>query len=389
MSHHAAHTRLAPARGSLTALLLLAALTLLALLGSAAAPAGSPLAPPSAGAATPTKPVGYYMFRTRDTGTPATSEQNKRCNNHFGLAALTTISRLNARLFAYEANPSTGLITNQTKSLLGPGFICAVPQAIGADPIKAYAYSSLPGPGLVEAAGGCDLSNVAAPGNPLILACRLGVRAKASAGVQGGLITSNSLVNLLDRSETAPTGSVWTAQIVGPAVNPGGDPGPVPPGTQPETPGLDFFTVRTRNEEVLTDAARCDDVHVPNPTSVRRADLVAAQPDPVTGKVPEPGSSPSVGTVTICFQHKVTGGIRAAIVADLDSGERPITVLARGDCKETSTVAGTGLRAQGCALQLYRGDARAGLVTSNGLIQTGAPAKAADSGTWTFALFGV
>lgn len=384
MSRHTFASRPAASARRLTALIILAAIAALALLS--AAPTG-PLAPASATATT--KPVGYYMFRTRDTGTAATNEQNSRCNNYFGLSSLFAISRLNAQLFAYEADPATGRITNQTKSLLGPGFICAVPTGGGADPLAAYAYSSLPGPGLVEATGGCGLTSIVVENLPAVLNCRLNVRAKPAVGVEGGLITSNSLVNILNRSDTAPTGSVWTAQIVGNAVNPGGAPGPVPPGTQPETPGLDFFTVRTRANIIRSNAPECESVGVSSPSIVRQTALVAVQPDPVSGKVPEPGSRPTVGSLTICFQSPINGGMRAAMVAKLNTGTRPITVSARGTCRDSTTVAAASLRAQGCAFQVYRGDVQAGLITSNGLIHAGEPARSADSGAWTFALFGV
>lgn len=379
MSHSLVH------RGRRAGLLLLVALG--ALLGWLAM-LSSTANVSSAAAATP--PVSYYTFRTRDTGAAATSEQNSRCNNYFGVRALTTLTRLNALLFAYNADPASGRLTDQTANLLGPGFICAVPNLLSSDLVDAYAYSSLPGPGLVEATGPCDLQPVAVNGSPLILSCALGVKPIPAKNVQGGLITSNSLVNVLDRSGNAPTGSVWTAQIVGDVANSGGGTGTVPPTIKPETPGLDFYTVRTRDEQTPNPATfDCTVTGLAGPAiAVRTANLAVAQPDAATGKVPA-ASGPSVGKLTVCYVRAITGGYRAFAMAELKNGTKAFKVTARGDCRTLSTAAGADLRGQACALSVRKADVTAGLITSNGLIAKDQPASSADHAVWTFALFGV
>lgn len=344
----------------------------------------------STASAATAQPVSYYTFRTRDTGAPATNEQNSRCNNYFGVRALTTLTRLNALLFAYNADPASGRLTDQTANLLGPGFICAVPNLLSSDLVDAYAYSSLPGPGLVEATGPCDLQPVAVNGNPLILSCALGVKPIAAKNVLGGLITSNSLVNVLDRSGNAPTGSVWTAQIVGDVQNSGGGTGTVPPNIKPETPGLDFYTVRTRDEQTSSPAGfDCTVTGLAGPAiAVRTANLAVAQPDATSGRVPD-ASGPSVGKLTICYVRAISGGYRAFGLAELKAAGRTIKVTARGDCRTLGTAAGPDLRGQACALSVRKGEVTAGLVTSNGLITKDQPASSADHAVWTFALFGV
>lgn len=334
-------------------------------------------------------PVSYYTFRTRDTGSSPTNEQNTRCNNYFGARALTTIKRLNALLFAFNADPASGLLTDQTANLLGPGFICAVPK-LSTDEVDAYAYSSLPGPGLVEATGPCGLEPVAVNGSPLILNCALGVKPIPAKNVLGGLITSNSLVNLLDTSGSLPTGSVWTAQIVGDVANTGGGGGTVPPTLKPETPGLDFYSLRTRDEQTPNPATfDCTVTGMAGkPLAVRTANVWVAQPDAASGKVPDVPTA-TVGKLTVCYAYAVSGGYRAFAAAELKAGGKSIKVTARGDCRTTSTAAGTDLRGQACALSVRKGDVPAGLMTSNGLIRTGEPASAADHGTWSLALFGV
>lgn len=349
---------------------------------AAADPVGSPPA------LTPEQAGTYYAFRTRDTGANATNEQNTRCNKHFGLRSLTTITRLNALLFSYEANAGTGRLENQTANLLGPGFICAVPGAAQGD-VDAYAYSALPGTGLVEANGPCSISQVVVSGLPFILNCALAVRKDAAKGVVGGMITSNSLVNVLNRSASAPTGSVWTAHVIGSATNPGGEPGPVPPGLGAETPGLDFFVTRTRDEAQLeTSPTECKRAGMTGtPLAVRQTNLAVAQPDLESGHVPDvPGAT--VAKMTVCYAFVGNRGYKAFAIADLKTNLGTFPVKANGLCRTVPTAAGSAFRGQACSLTVNSGPAKGGLITSNGLIEAGKPASAATSAVWTFALFG-
>ncbi|MBJ7471292.1 MAG: hypothetical protein JHD16_08310 [Solirubrobacteraceae bacterium] len=328
----------------------------------------------------------YYVFRTRDTGAPATNLQNTRCNRHFGWRALGTITRLNALLFSYESNAGTGRIENQTKSLLGPGFLCAVPNLGKQDQLDAYAYSTLPGPGTVEASGGCNAAPVVVDGVPFLLNCQMQVRPNA-AGVTGGLITSNSLVNTLNRSDTAPTGSVWTAHVTGTAPGPEAGTGITPPGIGQETPGLDFFTFRTRDEVVSAKSPECAKAGVTNEVAVRSANLAVAEPDAVSGQVPEALGSP-VGKLTVCYLYTSNEGYGVATIATLKTSRGTFDIKARGECKSKPTPASSMLLVQACSLPVGTGSTKGGLVTSNGLIEKGKPASAANSAVWTYALFG-
>ena len=328
----------------------------------------------------------YYVFRTRDTGSAATNSQNTKCNNHFGLRALTTITRLNALLFSYTANAGTGRIENQTKGLLGPGFLCAVPNVAANDTLDAYAYSTLPGPGTVEASGGCNLAPVVISNLPLLLNCQMQVKPNP-AGVTGGLITSNSLVNTLNRSDTAPTGSVWTAHVLGNAPGPAPGTGTTPPNIGPETPGLDFFTFRTRDEVVSTKSPDCAKAGVSNEIAVRSANLATAEPDPVSGQVPETLGAVA-GKLTVCYLYKSNEGYGVATIATLKTATGTFDIKTRGECKGKSTPASSLLQVQACNLPVGAGSSKGGLVTSNGLIEKGKPASAANSAVWTYALFG-
>ncbi|MDO9354730.1 MAG: hypothetical protein Q7T55_13615 [Solirubrobacteraceae bacterium] len=351
---------------------------------SAAAPVAqqAALAPADAGA--------YYVFRTRDTGEKPTKDQNSRCDKFFGLRGLTTVTRLNALLFAYESNAATGRIENQTKSLLGPGFICGVPNvSLSGITVDAYAYSSLPGPGLVEGDGNCAIAPVMVNNLPIVLNCALQIKKDATKGIAGGLITSNSLVNTINRSDSAPTGSVWTANVIGSATNTGGGSGTIPPDIKPETPGLDFFVTRTRDEVVTTgESEECRRAGLAaTPLAIRTTNLAVAQPDPNSGRVPDAAGA-AVAKMTVCYAYSNKIGYRAFAIADLKTALGPFSVRASGDCKNLPTAAGTAYRAQACALTVKSGAAKGGLITSNGLIESGKPASAASSSIWTFALFG-
>lgn len=377
----------APHRHRVLVLLAMAIALTLAVAGAIAPGPARAAAPPAALA--PADAGTYYVFRTRDTGKKATADQDRRCNKVFGVRALTTITRLNALLFSFNANPGTGRLENQTANLLGPGFLCGVPSnGRKGNDVDAYAYSSLPGPGLVEGTGSCGIAPVAVANFPIVLNCALQVKKDAGRGITGGLITSNSLVNTLNRSASAPTGSVWTAQVIGSTSNSGGSPGAIPPGIKPETPGLDFFVARTRDEVQLEDSTECRRAGLAaKPLAVRQANLAVAQPDLDSGHVPDvPGAT--VARMTVCYAFVSNVGYKAFAIADLKTTAGTFPVRADGDCRNVSTAAGAAFRAQACALTVKSGPAKGGLITSNGLVESGKPASAANSGIWTFALFG-
>ncbi|MGH2959082.1 MAG: hypothetical protein ACRDKE_05715, partial [Solirubrobacterales bacterium] len=157
-------------------------------------------------------PGTYYMFRTRDTTQPATTEQNAKCKSYFGSTRYgTIITRLNAALYSPKTDPATGRVTDQTAAPLGPGFICSAPGANLDGILEAYAYTALPGMGTVYANGPCSPEPVLPAVGAIVASCRLKPRPDAAVGVTGGLITSNSIVNQTpETTPDTPTGSVWT-----------------------------------------------------------------------------------------------------------------------------------------------------------------------------------
>jgi len=331
--------------------------------------------------------TSFYVFRTRDTGAPPTAEQDGRCDAHFGPRRTTTVTRLNARLFGFRSDAASGRIVDQTASLLGPGFICAAPQPSAIDPLEAYAYTELAGPGIVELTGPCQLPPVVARPGAAVLNCHLQARANAATGLRGGLVTSNSLVNLVESGAGAPTGSVWTAQLLGdlPALA-GATAQPVPTGVEPETPGLDFFVARTIGAMAASGSSQCAVADA----GVRAAGLTAAQPDLVTGRVPD-ASGPRAGALTVCYSAMGPERYRATAVATLRAAAGDFTVTAAGECRDEATAAARHLRAQSCALSIDNSEStgvQGGLITSNGLVPADIPAGEATPSLWTFSLFG-
>ncbi len=323
-------------------------------------------------------------------GAAPTNEQNTRCNTYFGARALTTIKRLNALLVAFNADPASGRLTDQTANLLGPGFICAAPK-LSTSEVDAYAYSSLPGPGLVEATGPCGLEPVAVNGSPLILNCALGVKPIPSKNVLGGLITSNSLVNLLepvgersdrlglDRADRRRRGQR------------GGGGGTVPARHQAQRrPAWTSTPAHPRDEQTPNpDSFDCTITGLAGPAiAVRTAGLWVAQPDATTGRIPDTPTA-SIGKLTVCYVRAISGGYRAFALAELKAGGKSIKVTARGDCRTTTrAAAGADLRGQTCALSAQgRRDRRAH--DEQWADPERAPASAADHGVWSLALFGV
>ncbi|MDQ8044152.1 MAG: hypothetical protein AAGC46_06135 [Solirubrobacteraceae bacterium] len=369
---------------------LVAALVLAVLLAIAAALAPGAHLATSGAAASTAEPATYYVVRTRELAgadakaSQAVTQGTGRCNAHFGVKQFLTLTRLDAMFFQFTSNASTGRIEDQTTKALGPGYLCGVPGTKGND-IDAYAYGKL-AVGTVDASGGCRISPQVLANVPVITSCLLTAKPQPAQGIDGALITSNSIVNLLDKNGAAPTGSVWTAQVFGHTKNPVDTGAVKPAGIQPETPGLDFFVVRTRNETTPSTSPDCARAGVSGtPLAIRTADLAAAQPD-ATGKVPEP-SGPSAGKLTVCYAYVSNKGYRAFAIADLHTASKTFSVRSVGDCKVSTTAAGADVRGLTCALDVKSG-AKGGLVTSNGLIDAGKPASAANSSVWTFALFG-
>jgi hypothetical protein len=346
-------------------------------------------------------PGSYYMFRSFDTAAPFTPEQQQLCDDHYGPVRSTTASELNAALFAFTGDESTGRVEDQKASYLGPAIACAAP-IVGPDLTQ-------PDPDLLEIFGViwpppatlAGLSTFDAPCSPapavaqpgvLLVNCRGPFGPDPSGRVLGGVATSNSISNPR-RVPGAPTGSIWTTYVVtkrGAHLPPptGGE----PPSTPTPSPGLDFYVFRASKGDVAGGSPTCPSSPTATVVGARRSNLYATAPRLSDGRVPDRRGGRS-GALTVCFTSAASG--RRSAVARIELSERGqhLRLDLSGDCADLATPAGDSLRQQGCNLrvmpspdQLASG-IRGGLLTSNGLVKAEDPLVAADSHVWTLALF--
>jgi hypothetical protein len=347
-------------------------------------------------------PGSYYMFRSFDTGAPFTPEQQQLCDDHYGPVRRTTASDLNAGLFAFTGDPSTGYVDNQKASYLGPAIACTAP-IVGPDLTQ-------PDPDLLEIFGViwrppatlAGLSTFDAPCSPapavaqpgvLLVNCRGPFGPDPSGRVLGGVATSNSISNPHNAVPGAPTGSIWTTYVVtkrGARLPPptGGE----PPSTPTPSPGLDFYVFRASKGDVAGGSPTCPSSPTATVVGARRSNLYATAPRLSDGRVPDERGRRS-GALTVCFTSAASG--RRSAVARIELSERGqhLRLDLSGDCADLATPAGASLRQQACNLrvmpspdQLSSG-IKGGLLTSNGLVKAKAPLVAADSHVWTLALF--
>jgi hypothetical protein len=345
--------------------------------------AGILMLPAVASAAGIDGPGSFYVFRTRDTAAPPSPAQNAACDNYFGpLRAETVATRLNAALFAFSTDPATGRVTDQTASALGPGFICAAPQAATAGELDAYAYTALPTTGTLSADGPCSLEPIVAQVGSVIVNCHIDIGPNPATGVVGGLITSNSVINETGASG-APTGSIWTAYGIGPQDARAAAPQPVGK-VVGDGAGIDFYV------------ARATPIPGPLPSGCPDTDLAgvpdelsSVAPDQTTSRIPSSTSiGPRIGALTVCYVSAVPGGFLASATATVTAEGGSFQIDAAGECDNNETSVGND---QNCALTITSSSSKtvkAGLLTSNGLADASRPTESNAAALWTFALFG-
>jgi hypothetical protein len=336
------------------------------------------LAPGPAVAAGVDGPGRFYVFRTRDTTQAPTAAQNQACQDYFGpVRAESVVTKLNAALFTFNVDHSTGRVTDQTAAPLGPGFICGAPGVDTGGELDAFAYTALPTTGVVDAHGPCALEPVMAQAGSAIVNCHLQPDPDKSTGVTGGLITSNSVVNE-SGSAGAPTGSIWTAYIVGAPPARAGHPLPVGP-VSGEAAGIDFYVARALGDG--------------KPSGCPAGGQGGS--DTLTSVAPSSGSSliasglgQRIGHLQVCYTSAIPGGFVADATATVTGAGGPFQIRATGQCDNNATTAGND---QSCALSVTGSTAsqvKGGLLTSNGLADPSEPSKRHSAAIWTMALFG-
>lgn len=327
-------------------------------------------------------PGRYYVFRTLPhRPRQPTSEQLRRCYAHFGLVGglLTSFVQTNAVSFAFSSDPGSGLVSGETATYLGPGFICARP-ALNADYTEAYAYASIPGAGDIDAQGSCLISPQLQGGSTpaAFVGCRMALQPKTGVNVAGGLAVSNTV-----------SGSIFTAYVV--PAQPGTElPAAAPPpripddeiGALPNDP--DFWVLRSFDETLPAGSGDCAAGETP-----RLLALSPVEADPQTSRLNPWQPLRRVASAQLCLGAASGTRRSAAATLDLLRQGAPLRVEASGDCDYVDTPAGAQFLQQACVLRFVRASDPAvtgGLLTISGLVQAQAPLVPANSQVWTLSL---
>jgi hypothetical protein len=305
-------------------------------------------------------------------------------------------SNLNAGLFAFTGNPITGQVEDQKASYLGAAMACTAPAAAAPGQLELFG-SSWPLGSVVAGISTMDILCSPSPalGQPgaLLVDCGGPFGADPSGRVTGGIASSNTIDNPNNAVPGAPTGSIWTTYVFSP---PGVSPPPPVGGHPPPTPapsaGLDFYVFRTSADNVSSTSSNCAGASAGAVVGARSSVLHPVSPNLADGRLPQ-NLGPAVGTLTVCFTS--SGGISRTATAHIDvsAGGTTTQIDACGTCRESSTPASAGVRAQACDLPIDNartsqpGGISGGLVTSLGLVRADNPLVALNSHIWTLALF--
>lgn len=326
-------------------------------------------------------PGQSYVFRTVDSGNKPTAEQNDRCNTQYGVPAqYLLLERLDARMYTFDSDPASGVLTDETARNVGPIYVCDGLSLDGTQILDQWGTLDGPGLGRLDMRGPCGFELY--PGSPgrAAVDCVLDIAPNAS-GITGGVATSNSIANPL-RLPGGRTGSVWTLYALGDGTAPV-DPNP-PAGSPQPTGSIGYNVTREVNSSSLGSTPNCAG-------GERTTQLHSTSVDPATGAASTSPSEAVAATARMCYSSVANPEFGAALTVtynNLPGG--PLTVEGRGQCRQTSLPGIADLH-QSCGLTLPPNPARGlagGQVTVNGLVPAGDPAGSANSAIWTTSLLG-
>ena len=171
------------------------------------------LAPVQVPASEPVQ-VHEVLFRSMATGRAADDVQRARCAEHIeGRTYATRGSDLDYRVYGMGIAEGSGLVVEHQREDLGPGFMCTmVPDTIGPDGARAYAYFEMPSFGEIEVEGPCR-PNATVNSGETFWHCRLDVLPDPAAGIVGGSIATNSVLVIGPQQTQFKTGSLWIGYI--------------------------------------------------------------------------------------------------------------------------------------------------------------------------------
>lgn len=348
--------------------------------GTAGAAPG-PVAPSTVLGSIDDGPGQFHVFRTVDSGNRPSAEDTARCNAQYGVpASYALVERLDARMYTFQSDPASGLLTAETARDVGPIYVCDGLGLNGTQILDQWGTLDAPGLGRLDMRGPCGFELY--PGSPGrgAVDCVLRIAPNAS-GIAGGVATSNSVANPL-RLPGGRTGSVWTLYALGEGTAPVNQ---APPAGLPQPTGpIAYNVTREVNSRSQGSSPACAG-------GERTTELHATGVDPATGAASTSPSEIVAATARVCYSPVANPEFGAALSVTYNNVPGgPLTVEGRGQCRQTS-LPGTADLQQSCGLTLPPNPARGltgGQVTVNGLVPAGDPAGSANSAIWTTSLLG-
>ncbi|MCZ4517123.1 hypothetical protein O4220_01250 [Rhodococcus ruber] len=325
-------------------------------------------------------PGSFSVYRTVDSGQRPTEADNSACNDYFGSPrSLTVVERLDARMYTFTNDPSTGFLLDPTAQNVGPIYVCDGPTVDGQAFLDQWGVLTAPGLGRLSMNGPCGLEfMIGSPGRGAV-DCVLRVQPNDS-GVTDGVATSNSVANPL-RLPDGRTGSLWTLYTLGEGTAPVAEP---VPGTPQPTGSVKYSVGREVNSMSTGSTPAC-------PGGVRTTEIHSVSVDPATGAASTEPSEDVAANASICYQNPSSPDFGASLSITSFGVTPALTATSTGQCRRTDLAVGADTVQQSCGFtlppQLGRGLA-GGQVTLNGLVPTNDPAGSANSAVWTTSFLG-
>lgn len=325
-------------------------------------------------------PGSFSVYRTVDSGQRPTDADNAACNDYFGSPrSLTVVERLDARMYTFTNDPSTGFLQNPTAQNVGPIYVCDGPIVDGQAFLDQWGALTAPGLGELSMYGPCGLEfMIGSPGRAAV-DCVLRVNPNDS-GVTDGVATSNSIANPL-RLPDGRTGSLWTLYTLGDGTAP--VPEPVA-GTPQPTGSVKYSVGREVNSFSTGSTPSC-------PGGVRTTEIHAVSVDAATGAASTEPSADVAATASICYQNPSSPDFGASLSITSYGVTPALTATSTGQCRRTDLPIGPGTVQQSCGFTLPPQPAlglTGGQVTLNGLVPTNDAAGSANSAIWTTSFLG-
>lgn len=325
-------------------------------------------------------PGNFSVYRTVDSGQRPTGEDNAACNDYFGSPrSLTVVERLDARMYTFTNDPSTGFLQNPTAQNVGPIYVCDGPTVDGQAFLDQWGVLTAPVLGRLTMNGPCGLEFMIGSLGRGAVDCVLRVQPNDS-GVTDGVATSNSVANPL-RLPDGRTGSLWTLYTLGEGNAPIAAP---VPGTPQPTGSVKYSVGREVNSVSTGSTPAC-------PGGVRTTEIHSVSVDPATGAASTEPSEDVAANASICYQNPSSPDFAASLSITSLGVTPALTSTSTGQCRRTDLAVGADTVQQSCGFTLppqFDRGLTGGQVTLNGLVPTKDAAGSANSAIWTTSFLG-